>query len=130
MPIKSSILSFQTANNQVKEGSYYNRILLNELTEERKEGLKNDPNNLPVEFRAIIVDIDDRWVYYEGCPQCGKKVERTTEKDGMCPNHAQVTPVPKLLLRTNFDDGTKLLSGSLIGSMAEKVTGMKTHYYE
>lgn len=116
---------------QPREESNYNRILLHDLTNEWKESVSQQEaagGDLPqVEFRAIIADVDDRWVYYPGCPECGKKVEPINDTEGQCPNHGQVHSVPKLLLRITFDDGTGTLSTSLLGTVAERVTGYKPH---
>lgn len=110
--------------------SVYNRILLQDLTEDRKNKIatqQQQSNTLDsIQFRAMIVDIDDRWIYYDGCPKCAKKVTLTTDAEANCPNHGSIHPVPKLLLRVTFDDGTKLLSGSLLGSIAERVTQMNS----
>ncbi|MHA2364712.1 MAG: hypothetical protein ACXAC7_12210 [Candidatus Hodarchaeales archaeon] len=115
----------------------YSRILLNNLTNNWQEELviqiegdekgKNWPR---IEFRAIIINIDDRRIYYDGCPHCGRKVELITEKEGTCSVHDQIKPIPKLLLRVTFDDGTKLLIGSILGSVAEKITGMKPYHVQ
>ncbi|MFV2014346.1 MAG: hypothetical protein ACC656_02870, partial [Candidatus Heimdallarchaeota archaeon] len=92
------------------------------------ENLNYDNLNNEVEFRATIRQVFDSPLYYNACLSCSKKVEPISNEKGVCPNHNEITYMPKLLFRVLLDDGTNVFNVTMIGNIAERITGMKAHH--
>ena len=76
----------------IQESGYdYSRKKLNLFSNEYKENFNtNNEQPMMVEFKAVITQIDDRWLYYDGCHICGKKISLIDDNYGECPNHNKV----------------------------------------
>jgi hypothetical protein len=118
----------QFSSAQVKK---YRRISIDFLTEEYKQQIINESENGTnysnidnyFEFKANIVDVFDKPLYYESCSECFKKIEKLSDDSGKCVTHDLITPIPRILFRVIFDDGQDNFSSTLIGTAAEKITG-------
>ena len=130
LPSRVSNISYKLPTYHEMEGNEYRRIRLDELTDDLKTDITNNDNdsNNQIEFRASIINIAESPLYYKACPTCFKKVDPLSGNTGMCPNDNEVEFVQKLLFRVVLDDGSKTFYATMIGNIAERVTGFKPYH--
>ena len=77
------------------------------------------------EIRACIVDIPERDLIYELCPNCSKRV-----REGICDVCGKVKPEKVLIVNAQLDDGTGVIRGVFYRQQAEKFIGLSTNEIE
>lgn len=76
-----------------------------------------------VELRATLLKIFDRDPTYLACPQCLKKVQQK-EAIMECPQHGVIEPIPRMLFSIILDDGSRNISATMGGEVAEQLLQM------
>lgn len=72
-------------------------------------------------LRATLVQIYDRTLFYDICPECGKSA-----KEGKCATHGNVSPAKALMINGVFDDGTGSIKCVFFKQNAEALLGCST----
>ncbi|MDD5417849.1 MAG: DUF2240 family protein [Candidatus Nanoarchaeia archaeon] len=88
----------------------------------RKDIIESSENELN-EFRAVIVQVFDRIVFFEVCPECRKRA-RKEENMWCCGEHKFQTPVYSMVVNAVVDDGTDTIRCSFFGNQAENLINM------
>jgi replication factor A1 len=71
------------------------------------------------EIRGAIVNIFEGNLFYDVCPECGKRA-----RDNLCQEHGEVIPKQSLMLSTMVDDGSGNMRVIFFGSRAQRILGM------
>lgn len=88
------------------------------------------------EIRANIVQLFETEIFYEICPECGKRVRE--EEDFKCKEHGKVEPKYTFVVSGVIDDGSgnlrvvlfRELGAKLLGMEMEDVLGKRGRLYE
>lgn len=91
-------------------------------TEERTN-LADAKEGSVCEVRAALLQLFESEIFYEICPQCGKRVR---QPDLKCVEHGAVQPQYAMVLSGVIDDGSANTRAVFFREMAEKVLGLKT----
>ncbi len=77
------------------------------------------------EVRASLVQVFKRNPFFEVCPECGRRIEKSGEK-WMCKEHGNVEPKYNLVISGVIDDGSGNIRAVFFRDIAEKILGKKT----
>lgn len=76
-----------------------------------------------IETKVIVVQVFDRLVFFETCPECRKRANRSNG-GWSCGTHNFQTPVYSMVLNAIVDDGSESMRCTFFGNQAETFLGM------
>lgn len=73
------------------------------------------------EIRGVLVQVNDRSIFYDTCPKCGKSA-----KNSECKEHGKVEPAKALIINGVLDDSTGSVRCVFFKQQAEALLGFST----